>query len=183
MLSKIKSLGLIGVDGFDLTIEVDLGKGLPKFDIVGLPDAALKESKDRVHSAIRNSGFKFPMGHTTVNLAPADLKKEGPMYDLPIALALLVALGDISADALEGTVVFGELSLDGTVRKVNGVLPLLITARNLGYKKVILPKYNENEAGFISGMEIYGVQNLAEVVQFLKKNIVLREHEETKSPI
>lgn len=174
MLSKIKSLGLIGVDGFDLTIEVDLGKGLPKFDIVGLPDAALKESKDRVHSAIRNSGFKFPMGHTTVNLAPADLKKEGPMYDLPIALALLVALGDISADALEGTVVFGELSLDGTVRKVNGVLPLLITARNLGYKKVILPKYNENEAGFISGMEIYGVQNLAEVVQFLKKNIVLQ---------
>ena len=173
MLSKLKSLGLSGIDGFELTIEVDLGNGLPKFDIVGLPDTALKESKERVHSAIRNSGLQFPMGHTTVNLAPADVKKEGPMYDLSIALALLVALGDLKPETLEGTACFGELSLDGTIRKVNGVLPLLITARNLGYKRVILPKYNENEASFISGLEIYGVDNLKQVVDFLHNYIKL----------
>ncbi len=171
MLAKLKSLGLNGIDGFELTIEVDLGNGLPKFDIVGLPDTALKESKERVHSAIRNSGLQFPMGHTTVNLAPADVKKEGPMYDLPIALALLVALGDIKPEALDSTAVFGELSLDGTIRKVNGVLPLLITARNLGYKRVILPKFNENEASFISGLEMYGVSNLKEAVNFLHNEI------------
>ena len=174
MLSKIKSLGLIGVDGFDITIEVDLGNGLPKFDIVGLPDAALKESKERVHSAIRNSGLQFPMGHTTVNLAPADVKKEGPMYDLPIALALLTALGEIKPEALEGTAVFGELSLDGSVRKVNGVLALLITARNLGYKRVILPKFNQNEASFIDGIEMYGVENLKQVVDFLNNQISMQ---------
>ncbi len=174
MLSKIKSLGLIGVDGFDITIEVDLGNGLPKFDIVGLPDAALKESKERVHSAIRNSGLQFPMGHTTVNLAPADVKKEGPMYDLPIALALLTALGEIKPETLEGTAVFGELSLDGSVRKVNGVLALLITARNLGYKRVILPKFNQNEASFIDGIEMYGVENLKQVVDFLNSQISIQ---------
>ena len=174
MLSKIKSLGLIGVDGFDITIEVDLGNGLPKFDIVGLPDAALKESKERVHSAIRNSGLQFPMGHTTVNLAPADVKKEGPMYDLPIALALLTALGEIKPEALEDTAVFGELSLDGSVRKVNGVLALLITARNLGYKRVILPKFNQNEASFIDGIEMYGVENLKQVVDFLNSQISMQ---------
>lgn len=173
MLSKVKSLGLVGIEGFDLTIEADLGKGLPKFEIVGLPDAALKESKERVHSAIRNSGLKFPMGHTTINLAPADIKKEGPMYDLPIALALLMALEQIPADCLEKTAVFGELALDGSVRKVNGVLPLLITARNLGYKRVIMPKYNEKEASFIDGLEIYAVTSLFEVVSFLNKQINL----------
>lgn len=188
MLSKIKSLGLIGVDGFDITIEVDLGNGLPKFDIVGLPDAALKESKERVHSAIRNSGLQFPMGHTTVNLAPADVKKEGPMYDLPIALALLTALGEIKPEALEDTAVFGELSLDGSVRKVNGVLALLITARNLGYKRVILPKYNENEASFIDGIQMYGVESLKQVVEFLNNEntiqpIQCRNFEDLKNNI
>ncbi|MBQ7602552.1 MAG: YifB family Mg chelatase-like AAA ATPase [Clostridia bacterium] len=173
MLSKVKSLGLIGIEGFDLTIEADLGKGLPKFEIVGLPDAALKESKERVHSAIRNSGLKFPMGHTTINLAPADVKKEGPMYDLPIALALLMALEQIPTNSLEKTAVFGELALDGSVRKVNGVLPLLITARNLGYKRIIMPKYNEKEASFIDGLEIYAITSLSEVVSFLNKQITL----------
>lgn len=174
MLAKLKSLGLVGIEGFELTIEIDLGNGLPKFDIVGLPDAALKESKERIHSAIRNSGLQFPKGHTTVNLAPADVKKEGPMYDLPIALAILVALGDIEPSKFEKTAIFGELSLDGTVQKVNGVLPLLITARNLGYKKIILPKANENEASFISGLEMYAVENIMQAVDFLNERIELK---------
>ena len=188
MLAKLKSLGLVGIEGFELTIEVDLGNGLPKFDIVGLPDAALKESKERIHSAIRNSGLHFPKGHTTVNMAPADKKKEGPMYDLPIALAVLMAMGDIQPEALKDTAIFGELSLDGSVRKVNGVLPLLITARNAGYKKVILPKVNENEASFINGLEMYGVEDVKQAVDFLNNRVQLqpitcRDFAEMKSKI
>ena len=164
MLAKVKTLGLVGIQGFGLTVEVDLSNGLPKFDIVGLPDTAIKESKERVRSAIRNSGLKFPNGRTTVNLAPADLKKEGPSYDLPIAVSLLVGQGLIETEEYKDYAFLGELSLDGTVHKINGLMPLLITARSLGYKKIIIPSDNAFEASFIEGITAYGISNLRDVV-------------------
>ena len=130
MLAKVKALGLNGIVGFSVEVEADMNNGLPKFDIVGLPDTAIKESKERIRSAIKNSCFKFPMLKLTVNLAPADTKKEGPIYDLPIAIALLVCTGEIKQDINDCTFI-GELSLDGSTRHANGVLPLLISARSL----------------------------------------------------
>ena len=139
MLSKVLSFGLSGIDGYLVTTEVDISLGLPGFDLVGLGDTAIKESKERVKSAIRNSGFKYPINKITVNLAPATTKKEGPMFDLSIAVGILSASGQISVDEVENYIFIGELSLDGGVRKVNGVLPILIAARNLGHKKFVIP--------------------------------------------
>ena len=167
MLAKTKSIGLFGIEGYEVRVEADLQKGLPKFDTVGLPDATIKESKERIKSAIKNSNLKFPISKVTVNLAPADLKKEGPMYDLPIAVALLVCTEEISCPNFYEYSFLGELSLDGSIRKINGVLPALITARNLGHKKVIVPKENSNEASFIDGIDVYGVSTLKELVLFL----------------
>ena len=143
-----------------------MNNGLPKFDIVGLPDTAIKESKERIRSAIKNSCFKFPMLKLTVNLAPADTKKEGPIYDLPIAVALLVCTGEITKDIRDCTFI-GELSLDGSTRRANGVLPLLISARSLGHKKIFIPFENSAEASFIDGIDVFPVKNLIELVQHL----------------
>ncbi len=167
MLSKIKTLGLLGIKGFSLVVEADVNNGLPKFDIVGLPDTAIKESKERIRSAIKNSCLKFPMLKLTINLAPADLKKEGPIYDLPIAVALLVCTGEIKNEKIGEYTFIGELSLDGTTRKVNGVLPLLISARSLGHKTVFIPEGNANEASFIDGITVYPVKSLMELVAHL----------------
>lgn len=167
MLAKVKSIGLFGIKGYEVRVEADLNKGLPKFDTVGLPDATIKESKERIHSAIKNSNLKFPISKVTVNLAPADLKKEGPMYDLPIAVALLCCTEEIVCMNLKEYSFLGELSLDGSIRKINGVLPALITARSLGHKKVVIPKENENEASFIDGIDVFGVSTLKELVLFL----------------
>jgi len=164
MLAKVKALGLLGIEGYPLTVEADLSNGLPKFDIVGLPDTAVKESKERVRSAIRNSGLKFPNGRTTVNLAPADTKKEGASYDLPIAMALLIGQGLIENMEYKDYAFLGELSLDGSIHHINGILPLLICARNLGYKYVIIPTDNIYEASFIDGITTYGADNLSQVV-------------------
>ena len=180
MLAKVKSLGLVGIQGFGLTIEADMSNGLPKFDIVGLPDTAIKESKERVRSAIRNSGLKFPNGRTTVNLAPADLKKEGPSYDLPIAMVLLIAQGLIDNLEYKDYAFLAELSLDGSINKINGVLPLLITARNLGIKKVIIPFDNIYEASFIDGITVYGANNLIEIVQHFATSMEFNIPEVTK---
>ena len=180
MLAKVKSLGLVGIQGFGLTIEADMSNGLPKFDIVGLPDTAIKESKERVRSAIRNSGLKFPNGRTTVNLAPADLKKEGPSYDLPTAMVLLIAQGLIDNLEYKDYAFLGELSLDGSINKINGVLPLLITARNLGIKKVIIPFDNIYEASFIDGITVYGAKNLIEIVQHFDTSMEFHIPEVTK---
>ena len=132
MLASIPSFGLIGIDGFTVTAEVNLAGGMPMFEIVGLPDASVKESRERVRAALKNSGFGFPNGRITVNLAPADLKKEGPAYDLPIALGLLACAGVLTQDQLSGTCAIGELSLDGSVRGVRGALPMVIHARTQG---------------------------------------------------
>lgn len=167
MLSKVLSFGLTGIEGFLVTIETDMVGGVPGFDIVGLGDTAVKESKERVKSAIRNSGFEYPVKHYTVNLAPADMKKEGPIYDLGIAVGILSASEQTHSRKYKDYIYIGELSLDGDVKKVRGVLPMLISARELGYKKVIIPKENATEAQFIDGMEIYAMSSLKEVVQFL----------------
>lgn len=178
MLSTINSYGLNGIDGYLVKCEIDINQGLPGYDIVGLVGTAIKESKERVKSAIKNSGLNYPIVKVTVNLAPADTKKEGPVYDLPIAIAILTATEQVKAEASKDFIMFGELGLDGGVRKINGVLPILISARLNGFKKVIIPKENCVEASFIEGMEIYGVETLKEAVDFLngEKEIKPFEH-------
>lgn len=167
MLSKVLSFGLIGLEGFLVEVETDMIGGVPNIDIVGLGDTAVKEAKERVKSAIRNAGFEYPVKHYTINLAPADIKKEGPIYDLGIAVGILSASGQIHDKTYKDYIFIGELSLDGSVKKVRGVLPMLISARTMGFKKVILPKENEEEARFIDGLEMYALSNLHEVVDFL----------------
>ncbi len=171
MLSTIKSYGLNGINGYLVKCEIDINQGLPGYDIVGLVGTSIKESKERVKSAIKNSVLKYPVIKITVNLAPADTKKEGPVYDLPIALGILKASDQIKSDKINEFIILGELGLDGGVRKINGVLPILISARLDGYKKVIIPKDNCTEASFIEGMEIYGVENLKQALDFLNGDI------------
>ena len=160
MLSKVLSYGLNGIEGFVVTVEVDISSGLPKFDIVGLGDTAIKESKERVKSAIKNSGLEYPMTNITCNLAPADRKKEGALYDLGIAMAILFATNQIDYKKIDDTIFLGELSLNGDIKKVNGVLPILISAKEKGYKKFIIPDDNYFEASFISGITVYTVKSL-----------------------
>ena len=175
MLSKIKSFGLVGISGYPIDVEVDMNFGLPGYDVVGLPDASVKEGKDRIRSAIKNSGFDYPLYKITVNLAPADTKKEGPIYDLPIALGLLSATDQIPVNSTKDYVILGELSLNGDVRKINGILPMLISARENGCKKVVIPFENAMEASFIAGLEVYAVKSLREVVAFLNGTISLEK--------
>ena len=174
MLSIVKSYGLNGINGYIIKCEVDIANGLPGYDIVGLVGTSMKESKERVKSAIKNSALKYPIVKVTVNLAPADTKKEGPLYDLPVALGILSATDQIPSKSLDDYIILGELGLDGSVRKINGVLPILISARLDGHKKVIIPKENCNEASFIEGMEIYGVSSLKEAHQFLTGEIEIK---------
>ncbi len=168
MLSKVLSYGLNGIEGYTVTIEVDISGGLPKFDIVGLGDTAIKESKERVKSAIKNSGLEYPMTNITCNLAPADRKKEGPFYDLGIAMAILFATNQVDYKKIDDTIFLGELSLNGDVKKVNGVLPILISAKEQGFTKFIIPQENYFEASFISGITVHTAENLKQVVESYK---------------
>lgn len=174
MLSRLKSFGLIGIDGYPIDVEIDLNNGLPGYNVVGLPDASIKEGKDRIMSAIKNSGFEYPLYKITVNLAPADTRKEGPIYDLPIALGLLCATNQIPTNSTNDYIILGELSLNGDVRKVNGILPMLISARENGFKKVIIPSQNKMEASFISGLDIFAVDSLTQASEFLKGNAEIK---------
>lgn len=172
MLSKIISYGLQGIDGFVVEVETDISGGLPHFEIVGLADTAIKEAKERVRSAIKNSGFEYPVKRITVNLAPADVKKEGTVYDLAMAIGILVAdpkseIKGLSPDRTKGFVILGELSLNGEVKPIKGILPILISARKEGYLNFILPQANQNEASFIEGINVYPVKSLLETVNFL----------------
>ena len=171
MFSKVKSFSLLGLDGLKIDVEVDINKGLPSYDIVGLPDVAVKESKERVRSAIKNAGFTFPVNKITVNLAPASVKKAGPIFDLPIAVAILSSSSQLVSTKMKDFVIIGELGLDGKIKPIQGVLPILISARELGYRKFIIPKGNENEAGFIDGVEVFALSNLVDVVSFLTGTI------------
>ena len=170
MLAKVKSFALNGIDGYLVEVEVDIGAGLPKFDIVGLADTAIKESKERVKSAITNCGLEYPICRILVNLAPADTKKESTIYDIAIATAILGAMGQIPYEKLKDYIFLGELSLDGSVRKINGLLPILISARKMGYKNIIIPKQNEVEASYIDGLNIYPVETLTDIFEFFNGN-------------
>jgi magnesium chelatase family protein len=167
MLAKVFSGGVYAIDAFTVEIEVDAGHGDPKTFIVGLPDTAVKESEFRVSTALINSGFAPPMGRTTINLAPADIKKEGPSFDLPIAIGMLVANGDIKSDLLARVCIVGELALSGEVRKVRGVLPIAIQAREEGRAAIIVPEENAAEAGVVQGLKVFPVRNLREAADFL----------------
>ncbi len=164
MFSRVKGIGLFGIDSYMIEIEADVSNGLPAFDIVGLPDATVKESRDRIRSAIKNSGFKFPLGRITVNLAPADRKKEGSLYDLPVLLAILKAYGQFKAD-LGNSVVIGEVALDGKIRSVNGVLAITITAKENGVENIFVPLENAAEAAVVEGINVYGVENVKQVTE------------------
>lgn len=167
MLAKLDSYALSGVDGYKVEIEVDLNAGLPSYDIVGLGDTAIKESKERVRSAIKNSCFAFPLKKVTINLAPADSKKEGSYFDLAISVAMLVASEQLECDNYKDYVFVGELSLDGSLRHIKGMMPLLISALQAGHRKFIIPKANAEEASYVEGCEIYALDNLQDVVGFL----------------
>lgn len=167
MLSKVTGLGIIGLDAFIVDVETDVGSGLPRLDIVGLPDTSVKESKERVRSAIKNSGKRFPNGAITINLAPADVRKEGAYLDLPIAIGIIKASTDIIKNDISDYAFIGELSLDGNIRRINGMMPLLISAAKLGIKKFIIPYANKSEAEYIDGLEVYPCKTLNEVLGHL----------------
>ncbi len=167
MLSKIYSVGLMGIDGYTVTIEADISSGMPAFEIVGLPDATIKESKDRIRAAMRNCNISFPSKHITVNLAPANLKKEGAAYDLPIAVAIMAASAKLDTAMFEGSAFIGELALDGSIRTVNGILPMAISAKDNGFENIFVPVENGNEASAIEGINVYPANNLYEILQHL----------------
>ena len=174
MISNIKTISLNGIDGKLVEVQTDIAGGLPNIEIVGLPDTSVRESKERIRTAIKNSEIEFPSRKIVINLAPASTKKEGTSYDLPIAVGILQSLGEIITNNLENTIFLGELSLDGKINRINGVLPMCIEAINLGIKKVILPKANEREAAIIEDLEVIGVKNLKEVVRYLNKEIDIK---------
>jgi len=171
MLSRIFSCAVIGLDGVIVEVEVDTGPGLPKMVIVGLPDAAVQESRERVRSAVHNAGFDYPRRALTVNLAPASVRKEGPAYDLPIALGVLAATHQLDQSLLDESLVIGELSLDGSVRHVRGMLPMAATAREQNFKRVFVPSSDAAEAALIPDLEVIPVNSLTELVMHLRGEI------------
>ncbi len=167
MLATVLSSALLGIEATIVEVEVDLATGMPQFQIVGLPEAAVRESRERVRAAIRNSGHKFPTGRTTINLAPADLKKEGCAYDLPIALGLLCADGKLPPGRLSDMVILGELSLDGRVKPVRGALPVASAVASRRIRSLVLPAANAAEAALVAGVEVLGVESLADACELL----------------
>lgn len=170
MLVKTFGAAVQGIDATVITIEVNVSQGI-RFMLVGLPDNAIKESHERIISAIQISGMKFPHFQVVINMAPADIRKEGAAYDLPLAIGILAGAGDIISDELERYVIMGELSLDGTLQPIKGALPIAIKARQEGYKGLILPAENANEAAVVNNLEVYGAKTLLEVVDFLNKKV------------
>ncbi|MBT3676454.1 MAG: ATP-binding protein, partial [Candidatus Marinimicrobia bacterium] len=172
MPAKVLSSAILGIDAYVVDVEASLsGAKLPRFITVGLPEGAVKESKERVTAAIKNSGFKFPRKHVTINLAPADIRKEGSAFDLPIAIGILAAMGYVQKEYLDKLMMLGELALDGTLRPVKGALPIAICARDKGIKGVILPEENSREAGIVDEVKVVGAKSLMEVVQILNDEI------------
>ena len=168
MLSRALSAYVIGIDAHLIEVEVDItSRGLPHFSMVGLPDAAVKESKDRIRAALKNIGFNFPLKQITVNLAPADLKKEGSSFDLPIAIGLIAAEELIPSNILKEYIIAGELSLDGKIKSIRGALPVALEAKRLGLKGIILPRENVAEAAVVKGIDVFGMESLPEVIEFL----------------
>lgn len=169
MLSIVKSMSLHGLEGYLIDVQVDVSGGLPNWEVVGLPDVSVKEAKERVRTAIKNSGYEFQSRRIVVNLAPADTRKEGSFFDLPIAIGILMDFGEIMEQNLSDTIFIGELSLNGRINKVNGVLPMCIEAKRLGIKRVILPIENATEAAIVEGLNVIGAIDLNQVVSYLNE--------------
>ena len=165
MLATVESATVVGIDACPVHVEVDVSYGIPHYQLVGLPDASVRESRDRVRAAIRNSGFDFPSFRITINLAPGDVRKAGPAFDLPIALGMLAATGAITRSDLGGIVLIGELSLDGSIQPARGVLPIAAEARRHGARALLLPQDNLAEAAVVSGLRLLPVRTLREAVE------------------
>lgn len=168
MLSRVWSATIVGIEGVKVGVEVDVSGGLPKTIIVGLPDTAVQESRERVKAALKNSGFAFPVRQITVNLSPADLRKEGPIFDLPISIGILAASEQVDPTYLDRFLFLGEVSLDGSLRPIAGVLPMAVTASKLGFQAIVVPKQNAQEAAVVEGIKVYGLNNINEVADFLQ---------------
>ncbi len=177
MLAKVCSGALIGIDAYPVEVEVDIAQGLPQFSTVGLPEGAVRESKDRVKSAIKNSGYDFPARRITINLAPADIRKDGAAFDLPIAIGLLCATGVVNRENLASYVLLGELSLDGRIKPVRGVLPVAVAARDWGTEALILPRENAEEGAVVAGPSVYAVTDLSEVVALINGELKLAPYQ------
>ncbi|WP_326909185.1 YifB family Mg chelatase-like AAA ATPase [Sedimentibacter sp. MB31-C6] len=183
MLSKVKTCVLCGLNGYEIDVETDLSGGLPNFTIVGLPDISIRESKERVRSAIKNSGFKFPVSRITVNLAPANLKKEGSQIDLPIAIGILTASKIIKNKIDEKTCIIGELSLDGKITAIDGALPMTISMLKNNFERIIIPMDNKEECGVIEKIEIIPVENLNDLVDYLNDKLLIDSYHITYDSI
>lgn len=173
MLSIVKSLALHGLQGYLVNIQVDISAGMPSFEIVGLPDTSIREAKERVKTAIRNSTSEFLSRKIVVNLAPASTKKEGSIFDLPIAVGILIANGYIYNADLTDTIFIGELSLDGSICPIKGILPICIEAKRLGMKRILLPIANAKEASIMDELEIIPVSNLNEIIDYLNGHFII----------
>ena len=180
MLARVRSCAVVGLEGAIIEVEIDISPGLPTFTIVGLPDTAVQESRERVRAAIRNSGYQFPMKRITVNLAPADLRKEGPAYDLPIAVGILMSSGQVETDASD-VIFLGELSLEGTVRHTHGVLPMVGIAKDKGFRGVFVPDHDKAEAAVVDGIDIFPVAKLSALVNHLRGDEPLAAHQEDEA--
>ena len=180
MLAIVKSMSLLGLNGCLICVEVDVSSGIPCFEIVGLPGTSIKESKDRVQTAIKNSGIQVLSKKIIVNLAPANIRKEGSMFDLPMAVGILIATKKITNkkinNILKETIFVGELSLDGKLNKLTGILPICIEAKKLGIKQIVLPKENAKEASIIEDLNILPADNLQEVISFLNNNLEIKPY-------
>jgi magnesium chelatase family protein len=168
MIAEIRSGAVLGIDGFGVTVEIDLATGLPSFTIVGLPNAAVRESRERVTSAIKNNGFKLPQKRITVNLAPADVRKQGAAFDLPIAIGILAASGQTSGGVSAQSIILGELALDGRLKPVKGVLPIALYARDRGCRRILVPEANASEAAVVKGIEVAPCADLGEALRVLE---------------
>ncbi|MDO5123923.1 MAG: YifB family Mg chelatase-like AAA ATPase [Eubacteriales bacterium] len=166
MVVKVGSVGLFGMDGYSVLVEADVSNGMPAFDIVGLPDTAVRESRDRVRTALRNCNYEFPVSRITVNLAPADVKKEGPLYDLPILIAIMKATGQLTGD-ISDCAFLGELSLSGEVRSVNGVLPMALKAKECGFKSLFVPFDDACEGAVVNGIDVFPVRNVPQLIEHI----------------
>ncbi len=179
MLATVISSAVLGIDAYIVKVEVDVAGGLPAFNTVGLPDSAIKESRDRVTAAIKNSGYYFPSNRITANLAPADIRKTGSAFDLPIAIGVMAATNQVNFSNLENTMILGELALDGSIRSIQGGLPIALAAKHHGLQHLVLPAENAKEAAIVEGLNVYPVKNLTDTVQFLNSSKTIQPESPT----
>jgi len=183
MFFEIISGGLVGIEGIKVTVEIDVSNGLPSFNIVGLPDVAIKESKERVRSSLINKGFGFPPKRITINLSPSNLKKQGTFYDLPIAVGILSYLDVINKENVKNYAFLGELSLDGVIKPINGVLPMALALKEIGIKNIVVPIENAQEISFLEDINVYSPKDIVELVNFINQDIAIspiKHKQETK---